>query len=90
MVDTDGNLWTDGLSAKYADGGSGIGPQKMKRAPIIAARLWALPMLVRSNTGELRLTVTDLSRLGLNSTVELVSQTNPHSRRRTCRFQTTF
>ena len=50
----------------------------MKKALIIAVLLWALPMLAQSTTGELRLTVTDPTGLGLKSTVELVSQGNEY------------
>jgi hypothetical protein len=50
----------------------------MRKALIIAALLWTLPMLAQSDTGELRLTVTDPSGLGLKSTVELVSQGNEY------------
>jgi hypothetical protein len=39
----------------------------------------ALPALCQSNSGELRLKVTDPSGLGLKSTVELVSQANQYS-----------
>jgi hypothetical protein len=50
----------------------------MKKTLTIAALLWALPMLAQSNTGELRLTVTDPAGLGLKSTVELISQANQY------------
>jgi hypothetical protein len=50
----------------------------MKRALIIAALLWAIPMLAQSNTGELRLTVTDPAGLGVKSTVELISEGNEY------------
>src|ERR1700691_4428230 len=50
----------------------------MKKALIIAVLLWAVPMLAQSNTGELRLTVTDPAGLGLKSTVELVSEGNDY------------
>jgi hypothetical protein len=46
----------------------------MKKAWIIAALLWTLRMLAQSFTGELCLTVTDPSGLGVKSTVELVCQ----------------
>jgi len=46
----------------------------MKKALITAVLLWTLPILAQSFTGELRLTVTDPSGLGLKSTVELVSE----------------
>ena len=51
---------------------------RMKQVSIIAAFLWALPMLSQSTTGELRLTVTDPAGLGLRSTVELVSEGNEY------------
>jgi hypothetical protein len=50
----------------------------MKKALIITVLLWTLPMLAQRNTGELRLTVTDPSGLGLKSTVELVSEANDY------------
>ena len=50
----------------------------MRKTLLIAALLWALPMLSQSTTGELRLTVTDPAGLGLKSTVELVSQGNEY------------
>jgi hypothetical protein len=50
----------------------------MKKALIAAVLLWALPMLAQRTTGELRLTVTDASGLGLKSTVELVSEANDY------------
>src|ERR1700733_5226469 len=50
----------------------------MKKALIIALILWALPMLAQRTTGELRLTITDPSGLGLKSTVELVSEANEY------------
>jgi len=50
----------------------------MRKTLLIAALLWALPMLAQSTTGELRLTVTDPAGLGLKSTVELVSQGNEY------------
>ncbi len=50
----------------------------MKKALRIAVLLWTLPLLAQSNTGELRLTVTDPSGLGLKSTVELVSEANQY------------
>jgi outer membrane receptor for Fe3+-dicitrate len=51
---------------------------KMKKTLIIAVLLWAIPMLAQSNTGELRLTVTDPSGLRLKSTVELISEANQY------------
>ena len=50
----------------------------MKKALIAAVLLWALPVLAQRTTGELRLTVTDTSGLGLKSTVELVSEANDY------------
>ncbi|MGB8989285.1 MAG: hypothetical protein WCC37_21995, partial [Candidatus Sulfotelmatobacter sp.] len=50
----------------------------MKKALITAAILWALPLLAQSDTGELRLTVTDPAGLGLKCSVELVSQGNEY------------
>jgi hypothetical protein len=50
----------------------------MKKLLIIAALLWAFPMLAQSNNGELRLTVTDPSGLGLKTTVELASEANQY------------
>jgi hypothetical protein len=48
----------------------------MKRALIITVLLSTLPMFAQSFTGELRLTVTDPSGLGVKSTVELISEAN--------------
>ncbi len=53
---------------------------KMRKALTFVLFSWALPMLAQSNTGELRLTITDPAGLGLKSTVELVSQGNDYSR----------
>ena len=50
----------------------------MKQMLMIAVLLWALPMLSQSTTGELRLTITDPTGLGLKTTVELVSQGNEY------------
>jgi hypothetical protein len=50
----------------------------MKKFLVVALLLWTLPMLAQRNTGELRLTVTDPSGLGLKSTVELVSEANEY------------
>jgi hypothetical protein len=50
----------------------------MKKMLIIAVILWTLPTLGQSDTGELRLTVTDPSGLGVKSTVELVSEANQY------------
>lgn len=38
--------------------------------------VWGLPLMAQSNTGEIRLTVTDPTGLGLKSTVKLVSEDN--------------
>jgi hypothetical protein len=48
----------------------------MRKALILAVLLTALPVLAQSMTGELRLTVTDPTGVGMKSTVELVSQGN--------------
>src|SRR6202789_3251128 len=50
----------------------------MKKTLIIAVLLWAIPMLAQSNTGELRLTVTDPSGLRLKGTVALISEANQY------------
>jgi hypothetical protein len=50
----------------------------MQKALITAVFFWALPILAQSDTGELRLTVTDPTGLGLKCTVELVSQGNEY------------
>jgi hypothetical protein len=50
----------------------------MKNALLTAILLWTLPALAQSNTGELRLTVTDPSGLRVKSTVELVSEANQY------------
>jgi outer membrane receptor for Fe3+-dicitrate len=50
----------------------------MKKALIVTAFLWALPMFAQSTTGELRLTVTDPAGLPLKSAVELISQANEY------------
>src|ERR1700728_4189116 len=50
----------------------------MKKALIIAGLLWTLPMFGQSFTGELRLTVTDPSGVGVKTTVELVSEANQY------------
>jgi hypothetical protein len=50
----------------------------MRKARIIAGLLWALPMFGQSFTGELRLTVTDPTGLGVKSTVELISEANQY------------
>jgi outer membrane receptor for Fe3+-dicitrate len=50
----------------------------MKKTLIIPVLLWTIPMLAQSNTGELRLTVTDPSGLRVKSTVELISEANQY------------
>src|ERR1700728_3478740 len=50
----------------------------MKQASIIAAFLWALPLLSQSTTGELRLAVIGPTGLALKSTIDLVSQGNEY------------
>lgn len=50
----------------------------MKKALLAVVLFWTLPMLAQSFTGELRLTVTDPSGLGVKSTVELISQANQY------------
>jgi hypothetical protein len=50
----------------------------MKKELIITLLLWTLPMLAQSNSGELRLTVTDPAGLGVKSTVEIVSEGNEY------------
>jgi hypothetical protein len=47
-------------------------------AELCVALLCAFPLLAHSQTGELRLTVTDPSGSGVKSTVELVSQANQY------------
>ena len=51
----------------------------MKKFLILAVLLWVFPLLAQSNTGELRLTVTDPSGLGLkNASVEMVSEASEY------------
>jgi hypothetical protein len=50
----------------------------MKKALIMVVFLSTLPMLGQSFTGELRLTVTDPSGLGVKSTVQLISEANQY------------
>ena len=52
---------------------------RMKRLLTIVL-LWALPVPGQSNTGELRLKVTDPAGLGVKSTVELLSESNQFQR----------
>ncbi len=57
--------------------------KRAKKAPILALilstlLLRALPLIAQSNTGELRLTVTDPSGSGLKSTVQLVSDASQY------------
>ncbi|HTC47525.1 MAG TPA: TonB-dependent receptor plug domain-containing protein [Candidatus Aquilonibacter sp.] len=49
-----------------------------KKLPIISVLLCALPMLGQSFTGELRLTVTDPTGLGVKCTVEIISEANQY------------
>jgi hypothetical protein len=51
---------------------------KMKRALRIAVLVWAFPMLAQSNTGELRLTITDPSGRAVRSQVLLLSEVNQY------------
>ncbi len=53
----------------------------MKNAVRIAVFLSALPVLAQSNTGELRLTITDPSGHGVRSQVQLVSEANQYRSR---------
>ena len=46
---------------------------------LVCALLWALPMPAQSNTGELRLTITDESGSGVKSNVTLVSEANQYN-----------
>jgi hypothetical protein len=50
----------------------------MKKALIFSSFLWAFAVLAQSNTGEIRLTITDSAGLRLRSTVRLVSQANQY------------
>jgi len=50
----------------------------MKKTLIIAVLLWAIPTFSQSNTGELRLTVTDPSGLAVKTSVELRSEANQY------------
>src|ERR1700733_2431991 len=50
----------------------------MKKALLLSLLLCTPPLLAQSTTGELRLTVTDPSGLGVKSAVELVSQGNEY------------
>src|SRR5271167_854621 len=43
---------------------------------LVAILLWTLPLVAQSNTGELRLRVTDPAGLGVKSSVGLVSEAN--------------
>jgi hypothetical protein len=43
---------------------------------LVAIVLWAVPLVAQSNTGELRLQVTDPAGLGVKSSVQLVSEAN--------------
>lgn len=50
----------------------------MKNVLTIALFLWTFPVFAQSNTGELRLTITDPTGLGVKSTVSLVSEANQY------------
>ena len=50
----------------------------MKKTLILAVLLWAIPTFSQSNTGELRLTVTDPSGLAVKTSVELRSEANQY------------
>jgi len=50
----------------------------MKKLLRKALFLGTVPLLAQSNTGELRLTITDPSGLGLKSAVELISEANQY------------
>ncbi len=50
----------------------------MKKALIIALLLWSVCLFAQSNTGEMRLTVTDPAGLGVKCAVELVSEGNEY------------
>src|SRR5260370_19421390 len=51
--------------------------EKMKKL-IIAVLLWAPPLLAQSNSGELRLKVTDPAGLGVKTTVQIISKANQY------------
>jgi len=51
--------------------------EKMKKLTI-AVLLWALPLLAQSNSGELRLKVTDPAGLGVKTTVQIISKANQY------------
>jgi hypothetical protein len=51
---------------------------RIKKTLIIAAFLWTVPIFAQSNTGELRLTVTDPSGLAVRTSVELLSEANEY------------
>src|SRR5580658_5759825 len=51
---------------------------KLKVAPMIVVLLRALPVLAQSDTGELRLAVTDPSRHAVQAQVQLVSEANQY------------
>jgi hypothetical protein len=71
--------WNTANPVKYA--------QAMGRVPNLRIATWlflfgcAFPLFAQSNTGELRLRVTDPDGLGVKSTVELVSESNQFQRR---------
>jgi hypothetical protein len=51
---------------------------RLMRSVLLLSLLWAVPLLAQSSTGELRLTVTDPTGLGMPSSVELASQANQY------------
>ena len=51
-------------------------PKSLKMGPLALLLLWATPLCAQSNSGELRIRVTDPSGLGVKSSVELVSEAN--------------
>src|SRR5690348_12891650 len=62
-----------------------VGPSSRRRSvwkvrlsafSLIVALLWCLSLAAQTNTGEIRLKVTDPTGLGLKSTVEMVSEAN--------------
>ena len=49
---------------------------KIRLVSLLSALLWVLPLCAQSNTGELRIKVTDPAGLGVKSSVQLVSEAN--------------
>jgi len=49
---------------------------KIRLVSLLSAFLWVLPLCAQSNTGELRIKVTDPAGLGVKSSVQLVSEAN--------------